>query len=265
MLPSLLVLLLLPCALGQSPVVYKSKIHGITVGSGNGLSTGPPGKDVAFLTTQDGQVLMIDESNGDVLNRYIPDVSGFCDTVVDWNDASQEIGAYAIGNYVIVIGSDGNKYRSIRMNEGEVASQPVVHNNLVYIPSTSDTAAYISFFDPFDTNPTPSVFARQKLNDVLIGPLSKGEYGIYFGDNIGNLYFIDTTQQFDPSAFPIGNSPKGEDLRGRPYVDETTLVLLSPGGILNWWSVVPVNGGLPSILAPPLLQVDLGSESSGKF
>jgi hypothetical protein len=261
MMALLLTLLFAHVVASQSRVGYRVRVDGlgITVGQGNGLSPGGAGTDTAFLTTQDGKVFRIQESTGVVLNEYSPDTTGVCVTVVDWNDASylsKDIGAYAVGNTIIILGSDGNEFDSFTISEGEVTSQPVVHSDLVYVGSNSDTDGYISIYDPFGANPTLKLFFRQQWSGTLIGPLAKGEHGIYYGTNNGMVFVIETASRFDPVS-NIFASP-GKDMRGRPVVDDSSLVMLSPGGTLYGWGVVEGSQG------SPLFQVDLGSGSAGK-
>ena len=261
MMSLLLTLLLAHVVASQSRGGYRVKVDGlgITVGPGNGLSPGSTGTDTAFLTTQDGKVFRIQGSTGEVLSQYSPDVTGVCATVVDWNDASyssKDIGAYAVGNTIIILGSDGTEFDSFTINEGEVTSQPVVHSDLVYVVSNSDSDGFLSIYDPFETNPTPKLFFRQQWSETLLGPIAKGERGVYYGTKNGMVFVIESASRFDPVSNIFASA--GEDMRGRPFVDGSSLIMQSPGGTLYGWGVVEGSQG------SPLFQVDLGSGSAGK-
>lgn len=263
MLSLLLISLLAGEVASQSNVAYRARVKslGITVGPGNGLSPGGPGSDTAFLTSQDGTVFKIKGSTGTVFNQYTPDVTGVCTTLVDWNDAaheSKEIGAYAIGNHIIILDSDGNKFDSFFINQGEVTSQPIVHADLVYVVSNSDTTGYVSIYDPYKTNPTPPLFYRESYTEAKLGPLAKGENGVYFGTNTGIVAVIKTANRFDPGSTFFATISTERNMRGQPILDGSSLVMQSPGGTLYGWSVVEGSEG------NLLFEVPLGSDSAGK-
>ena len=264
-MPSFLLISLLAgfVASQSNGVAYRARVKGlsIAVGPGNGLSPGSRGSDTAFLTTQDGSVFKIQGSTGQVVNQYTPDVTGVCTTMVDWNDASYEskgIGAYAIGNVIIILDSDGNKFDSFTITKGNVTSQPIAHADLVYVASNSGNSGFLSIYDPYQTNPIPKLFFRESWTGVKIGPIAKGEHGIYFGTSFGQVAFVDTASRFEPGSVAFATSSTGEDMRGLPFVDDSSLVMLSPQGTLYGWSVVEGSAG------SSLFEIPLGSDSFGK-
>lgn len=248
-----------PLVAGKLPIQYRSKVGRglIDVGLGNGLSQGRPGDGIAFLTTRDGNVFTIQATTGAVLNRYVPTVEGECTTVVDWNDGTADYGAYAIGNTIILIDQDGNLFSEFTIAQGQVSSQPVVKNDLIYIASNTDSDGIVSVYDPFNTNPSPRVFAQQTLTNAQFGPLTKGPDGIYFGNSNGIVFYIDTSvDKYDPQISILGQSSVGvEDMRGKIYADSDDVVVHTPGGNLYGWN--PANGQLKFALA-------LEATSSGK-
>ena len=258
-LPLLLVALFAPRVAGKLPVQYRSKVGRglIEVGPGNGLSHGRPGDNIAFLTTRDGNVFTIRATTGKVLNRYVPSVVGECTSVVDWNDGTAVYGAYAIGNTIILVDENGNLFTEFTINQGQVNSQPVVKNDLIYVASNTDSAGIVSVYDPFNTNPAPRVFAQPILSNAQIGPLTKGPNGIYFGGNNGVVFFIDTSvDKYDPQVSIFGQSSvAGEDMRGRLYADNADVVVHTPAGNLYGWN--PTDGQLKFALS-------LETSNSGK-
>jgi hypothetical protein len=258
-LPLLLVTLCAPLVVGKLPIQYRSKVGRglIEVGSGNGLSRGRPGDNIAFLTSRDGNVFAIRTSTGEVLNRYVPTVVGECTTVVDWNDGTADYGAYAIGNTIVLIDEEGNLYSQFTIEQGQVTSQPVVKNDLIYIASNTDSDGIVSVYDPFNTNPGPRIFAQQTLTNAQFGPLTKGPNGIYFGNSNGIVFYIDTsTNKYDPQISMFGQSSIGvEDMRGKIYADSDDVVVHTPGGNLYGWN--PANAQLKFALS-------LEATSSGK-
>jgi hypothetical protein len=228
----------------------------ISVGQGNGLSKGKAGDGIAFLTTRSGVVFTIEESTGEVLSRNSPITEGICESVVDWNKGSQGFGAYNIGNTIVLVKADGTAFDDFTVLQGDVVAQPIVYQNLVFVASNTNNAGYISVYDPTIEQEAKRLFAQQTLVGVQIGPLSKGENGVYFGGNNGIAFMVSKASLANPQVEIFWQLPSiDEDLRGKLHVDDSSAVLLTlEGGLYGWNTTDDSN----------LFSINLGAETNGK-
>jgi hypothetical protein len=253
-----LLLLFFTHAATQTPLQYTSRVGRleITIGQGNGLSKGKSDDGKAFLTTRTGEVFTIEESTGNVISRNSPTTVGKCESIIDWSDGSKSFGAYNIGNTIVLVKANGTPLEEFTITQGDVVAQPVVFEDLVFVASNTDNAGYISVYDPSIEQESKRLFAQQTLVGLQLGPLSKGNDGIYFGGNNGILFVVSKDSLENPQIGIFRQSPSiDEDLRGKLYVDDSTAVLLTPKGVFYGWD---------TMLDSPVFTVDLGVDTNGK-
>lgn len=234
----------------------------VTVGQGNGITQGPLGDDVAYVTVKDGRMFTIRESTGQVLNVYTPPEGGGgdCSSVVDWNEGGTQVfGTYAVDSLIIIVDVDGNRLHSFQVPFGDVViHQPVAKNDMVYIASNAANTGFVSIYAP------PRLFAQQTFQDQQIGPLAKGNANIYFGATTGYTLAMPLE---NPQALELEILQPAVDqaTTGQPLLSTTDgtnnnmLVLVNERGTLYWWKD---NGSITG--GPDIIKQGLAPEGNGE-
>lgn len=242
-----------------SSIIYQTSV-GVSVGPGNGFSEGRPSDDIAYLTTANGNLYTIQESTGTILNTVLSDGATSCNTIVEWNP-DYTTGVYAVGNTIHMINRDGTLQQSFAIEQGTVTDQPIIiKDDIVLVTSNDSTNGYISLYE------APRVFSRLTISGSFLGPLSAGgSYNndiLYVGASNGFLLTVDIRDARNDAQISVfGNGINfNQDMRGRAYATDSSLVVQTPAGDLYWWA-----GSDGSFNVQPDFTARLETEGSSEY
>lgn len=249
--------------------VLADSIEGV-VFKGNGLSSGIPDDDKMYLTSSEGTVLTIRQSDGEVLNEYQEIVVGGgggedlrCYTTVQWDSASNnELGVFACSSSVFstvtIINSDGNLHKKFQV-EGRVQLQPMMRFGEVWVAHNDQSGnGHITRYNVETATQT----VEQSFPGALVSSVTRtSNDGVYFGTNTGEVHYID---YLDPNGSGMIDSGF-TGILGSPYANPggTNLVVPTQAAELLMWSTN--GGGIPPGTSPNVIRPLPGGISGCKY